>query len=292
MLLNGRPGAAFTITGRGGRRYGVTADDGGRFDFGQVPVGSFEVAVRDTSKADVMDMRMESHLWSRRMTIEADKDVLLDIQIRTGRVAGVVRTASGAVAAGARVRARGSQLESGSKRPRSSSSVTMTDERGRYSFDALAAGIYQIEAQDGKREGFGKAEPFELYPSGAQLNADITLMAVHSVSGRVDLAMFGDKPPRWCYLQFSLGKNKREQGASVRRNGTFRLRGIPAGEYTVRLFVPGEKDRGRELAVTPTVVVRDKDVAGLVLTPLPEAKPPETQKRTKPKGVAGPTKKK
>jgi protocatechuate 3,4-dioxygenase beta subunit len=286
VLVNGRPGSGLMITGRAGKRFGMTADDGGRFDLGPVRVGDLRLYVRDPNQANVSDLRMESHLWRRRFDIEEGKDLVLDIQIQTGRISGVVRTPTGAVVDTVQVRAEGSFKESGAKRARTAVALTTTDNKGRFTFESLPSGNYRVQVRH-RRFGFGTSEKLELFPGGVLADVSVPLRSVHTAAGRVDFTMFGGKRPRWCYLEFKRETEAGNEGASVRRDGTFRVQALPPGVYKVILHVPDENRGSRELAVQPDVVIDDKDLKDLVLTPQRAA---PTPKNPPVKRGGGPTK--
>lgn len=277
VLVNGRPGKGMLVTGRGGRRAGVTADDAGRFDLGQVPVGDFVVQVRDPEQTEVMDFRMESHVWKRAVKIVANEDVVLNVEISTGSVEGVVRKANGDPAAGVRVRASGKAMEPGAT-AKSAVSLCMTDSRGRYQFERLASAAYLVEVQDRTGHGAVTAD----VRAGSRLRGiDISLASVHVVAGKVNLDVFGEAKPRWCYLQFERQGSEAgsQEGASVRRSGNFRARALPSGTYKVSLMVPGRgADGSRQvemLEVAETIVVAGEDQKDVVLTPRPKPAEPE-----------------
>jgi hypothetical protein len=154
---------------------------------------------------------------------------------------------------------------------RSSMAFTLTDESGRFEFDSLPAGQYSLEVND-RRQGYGVAGGLAVLPGSLVSGVAIGLGAVHSVSGKVDLAsVSGDQPPRWAYLRFrQAGGGGKEQSARVVRGGEFRARGIPPGSYEVQIFVADESGRPREFVARERVTVVDQDVRGVVLSPMVE----------------------
>ena len=80
----------------------------------------------------------------------------------------------------------------------------------------------------------------------------IKLAKVYEVSGRVDMAFFGDKQPSWiwirCYPQTAGG---RPMGASVnRKDGKFKIEGLKAGTYEIEAWHERLKTRTATVTVT------------------------------------------
>ena len=66
-----------------------------------------------------------------------------------------------------------------------------------------------------------------------------------------------------------------------RKNGSFRLRNLPPGRYTVRIWAPGFNTNDSNLIADPFEVV-NQDIKSLVLQPRVELKP---KPKPKPKKV-------
>lgn len=295
VLVNGRAGKGMMVTARGERRYGVTADATGRFDLGLVPVGSLQVSVRDPAAADVLDMRMEGHIWRDQVIVKAGVDVFLDIDVAMGSISGIVRLSTGAPAKSIKVKAHGRTDGASEKaKPRTSVAFVLTDQQGRFEFDKLPKGTYRLEASD-RLGGYGSSEDVTVLSGGLVPGVNITLAKVHTVSGRVDLSVLGDQPPRWSYLRLRQDGGTMEESTGVRQNGSFRVRGLPPGVYKVSIFVPNPGGRPTELSAQQTVVITDRDLNNLVLTPViePAAKSAgATQKGGENRGGKPPSKQK
>ena len=276
VLVNGRAGKGMMVTGNGKRRYGVTVDDAGRFDFGLVPVGELRVMVRDPASADMVDMRMESHLWSQKISVAEMKDVVLDINISTARLSGTVRSSSGLSVAAVRVKAVGrSGDDSDKSKSGSSAAIVITDRQGRFEFNSLSGGNYRLEAGD-RRGGYGVLEDIQVLAGGAMTGVGIDLRSVHTVAGRVDLSSFGGEPPRWVYVKMEQVEGSKEGSSNVsRRTGGFRIRGLPSGTYKAFVYIPDSDGRSRKFMTRESVVVTDRDLGKFVLTPIIESATPK-----------------
>ncbi|MEE2886865.1 MAG: carboxypeptidase-like regulatory domain-containing protein [Planctomycetota bacterium] len=274
VLLNGRPGKGLMVTGRGKARHGVTADANGRFDFGQVPIGTLQISVRDPATADVLDMRMQSHLWRDQITVEEGTDVVLDIDVSTGRVSGFVRSSAGAPAVAVQVKAKGRTAGVSEKaQPRSSEDFVLTDQQGRFEFDSLPLGTYRLEVKD-RRSGYGAITGIEVQAGGVLGGLSINLQKVYSVSGRVDLSVVDRESPRaWKYLQFRTDYDLTTGSGGVRKDGKFRIRGLLPGTYKAMVVVPDFNGPPRRLEIPQSIVVVDRDLKDMVLVPIvPPAK--------------------
>jgi hypothetical protein len=283
VLVNGRAGKGMMVTGEGKRRYGVTVDDTGRFDFGLVPVGELRIMVRDPASADMVDMRMESHLWSQKISVAEAKDVVLDISVSTARLSGTVRSSAGLPVAAVRVKAVGRSGDSSDKsKSGSSSAIVITDQRGRFEFDRLSGGNYRLEAGD-RRGGYGVTKNIQVLAGGVMAGVGIDLRRLHRVAGRVDLSSFGGEPPRWVYLKMEQAEGGKEESSSVsKRTGGFRVRGLPPGTYRVFIYIPDSNGRPKKFTARESVVVTDGDLEKFVITPIIESAKPRSSTSTTP----------
>ncbi|MBL8692650.1 MAG: carboxypeptidase regulatory-like domain-containing protein [Planctomycetes bacterium] len=111
----------------------------GTFDLGRVAPGTYNVQLlhRGTTAMGPFP----GALANRAVVVESDAETFVDLQIQTGRLSGVVVDEGGKTVANARIRAleKGSQFAWGSQR-------TSADDTGRFAFEEIAAGTYQITA--------------------------------------------------------------------------------------------------------------------------------------------------
>lgn len=286
ILLNGRPGAGMVVSGWAGRRFTVTADAAGRFDLGERKAGnwiSFEV--RKPEDVDIFSGRRNGALYSFGRHVKDGEDLSLNIVIETGGASGTVFGTDGYAAKNVRVRASG-VIPPRNKEERTTSinQSAETDAQGRFEFETLPAGAYTFEVRG--KEGFGVTGKVDVTAGLGTPSLVIKLASVYEVSGRVDMAFFGDKKPDWMWMQVQLQRaGAGPTGVSVdKKDGSFRIRDLGPGSYTVRLWAPGYNTSESRLVADPFEVV-NQDVKNLVLAPKvkqepkPEPKPKKGEKK-------------
>jgi uncharacterized protein (DUF2141 family) len=286
ITLNGRPGAGMLISGWAGRRFTVTADAAGRFDLGERRAGnwiSFEV--RKAEDANIFTGRRDGVLYRFGRRVKDGENLDLNIVIETGRASGTVFGINGYPVKNVRVRATG-QIPPRNKGEGAVSSInqsTETDAKGQFAFKDLPAGNYSFEVQES--HGHGAISDVEVPAGLAAAGLTVKLAAVYDVSGRVDMAFFGDKKPRWMWIEV-VRQTKRRHGqwfSASGANGTFKMRNLVPGRYTVAVRAPGYNTSVGDLIADPFEVM-DQDIKDLVLRPRIKPKPkPKPKPKKKPK---------
>lgn len=265
VLLNGRPGKDLLVSVRGRRRHGVTVDAAGRFDLGPLPVGTTRLTVRDPARADVIDMRMESHLYGATVEVSEGRDLELDIHIETGALRGFVTSGAGEAVSAVRVKATG-RVAAGEGRPeRTATALVLSDQRGAFAFDHLPAGTYRVEVQDRER-GYGRSETIEVTPRGLVGGVSIRLGRTFTVGGHLDVKKLAEPRPRWCFVLLEGADGARQQGGRVRGDGTFVVRGMPSGTFRAKVVFGGDGGERHERAATEQIVITDRDLQGIELS--------------------------
>jgi hypothetical protein len=123
---------------------------------------------------------------------------------------------------------------------------TVTDDEGRFEFDALATGMWQITAskigyssqQYGQRRPFDRPQPMAIAPN-ARARADFALIRAAAIGGRI-YDEYGEPlaAARVDVLRSRMAQNRRYlqrvgEGDLTDDTGSFRLHGLPPGEYFV-----------------------------------------------------------
>lgn len=277
VTVDGRVGAEYYLTLEvDGRDFNTKSDRAGRFDFGVVPVGDAQVSLLANSR-DIFS-GPGRQLWSTRFKLVASEARMLDVVVATSSLAGVVVRADGSPAAGVYVQARG-RLKSAD--PNSHDSIWIgspTDSQGRFSLSQVAEGTWSFDVRgNGEQGGRGKLDSVVVAGGVPQLDLRIELVRGIPVKGRIDMAAFGERKPRWMWLQFHRlpadgGEGYGEEAGSSgvdRRSAEFKTEDLPAGVYRVSMWANFEGGPGKRYRCGDITVVAP-GVEGLVLRPVPE----------------------
>ena len=181
--------------------------------------------------------RREQLIHNEELTLRSDDRVRVDI--RTGRVAGVV-TADGGAVQDAMVRLR-RLVDGESGASKASVFSVATDEAGRFEMARLTAGRYEVTV---RKDGFAEVDDALEVPAGGDLSGlsyalerSLGLdLQVRTVSGRVppqvDLVLLGPN-----------GQAVLRESRAVDGSGLARFPTVQAGEWTAVVSAPGAAAR-------------------------------------------------
>lgn len=279
VMLDGRPGRGLMITGWGnGQRLLAKVEDNGTFDLGQVKEGHVSLQLSDPENVSLSG---RSRLWERNFKVEANKPVVLDIDVQRGALSGTVYLVDGSPAASIEVRAQGvvrAAVGTDSKDQASASAQELTDDRGNFEFTAIPAGTYVLNVND--KRGHGRSE-VEVVAGVPRRGTEIRLQRVFSVSGNVDMSVFGKQPYEWAWMQFvskSGSGSQDRRWANLAKDGSFTAETMLPGRYEIELTAmtrrPGTENEHDQQQYEADPIDVDGDVTGLTLH-LRLRKPPE-----------------
>ncbi len=239
VRLNGRVMERGQVQASGAEWRQARIQDDGRFDFGALKQGSYQLTIVDLSND------RWSTLGSRQVELRAGAHEVIDFDVAMGGpIVGRVFDASTlAPIAGASVSVQSSaEREPGATMIGGYSAAT-TDETGRFSIDLVAAGPYELRAEaDGYAGSGGMKVDVAL---GAVIPpVEVRLARGVPVAGRVEHGTTGK--PRWGGLGFS-GKDQGGTWAWVNLDlakMSFETRELAPGSYTVYLNLSFPRGEG------------------------------------------------
>ena len=274
LVVDGRLGTNYLVQGRSGRfRNAVEVDDQGRFDLGALPAGQVTVQVSPRPSGSLLDFRrLGQQIWSESFELVANEDRVIDIEVATAPIAGIVIGPDGQPVSGARV-----ELMVWVPRTLNPDDVRRdqfrdrTDGSGRFSFDEVPAGTFTVQANgDGAR---GRLEAMRAEPGIGRRDLRVVLDALPRVSGKVDLTIFGSQRPRWLGMWFQPVGEARETNpggwVGIGDDGTFETRELEPGVYRVRINHSNVEgfEPGGQLVHASNVEIPASGVSGLVIVP-------------------------
>jgi len=226
MLLDDDAGDAFGLSGS--RRTRTDAD--GQFEIDGVPVGDYVVAFGEMSTSD----RNAARFGRESISVAAGETQDLDLVIATGELRGAVRDAhTGAAMSGVRVLVQSAATRGSA--PHNAMLLRLesrrTNERGEFSFRAMAPGAYRLLALPPHGTPFAGASagPFEIGPAHPTVEVAIALprgvlvrARVHDTAGPVAGARLVLRAPGGALLDLPLSTNK---------NGELETSAVPEGAY-------------------------------------------------------------
>lgn len=241
VMINGHPAKNMAITGWGtGRRIMGEVDNAGRFDLGQLKVGTFNLRLVRTQNTSLEgNQALDGQLWSHSGKIEEGKDLQFDVTLDTGSISGFVTTADGLPAAGVQVSATGRTLAL-RDRPKEKSSCnlsTATDSAGRFTFPTVPAGVYSISVRG--KAGHAVVKKQTVKAALPLIDVNLKLERVYTVSGKLDMSVFPKATGhRQIYVYLSGGRSN--SGSDVADDGSFTWEGVAKGKYSVAVYCWGQ----------------------------------------------------
>jgi len=272
ITVNGLPGKDLIVRGYAGRRLLANADAYGNFDLGRVPVGEHRLTVLRYDADGWFRGSSRRELWEGSVKVEDGKAVDLQIEVATGSVAGFVTGAEGDPGQRSIVVLRGDAKGGGDVRLQSE-----TDSRGYFAFENVPVGeSYTVEAGtfgggESRHRGVVSGVAVE---AGLRAEVDVRVVRTVSVSGRIDLAVFGDPRPRGVWMRFRRRQPDGERaddetfGRCDVDAGTFSADRLLPGTYDVEIHAWGEGRDYEEMKSQAPIVVGNRDLEGVVIVPV------------------------
>jgi protocatechuate 3,4-dioxygenase beta subunit len=210
---------------------GVQTDAQGAFDLALPRSGSFLLVVND--------WRSGMH-HRQSLDVAGVERLEVDVDLRTGRIAGTVTDLQGVPLEGLQVRAE-LERDARDEGVQSAGAGAETDANGAYRMELVPVGRYRVVAgepgQGHQHEAapsshsLGVAEEVEVL-EGAESRTDFGLGAGGSVAGRVLGPDGRPYPGAWVRIVGARGPMKMQSAASD-ASGRFRIEGLPPGPFTL-----------------------------------------------------------
>ncbi len=220
---------------------GSSQSDGeGRYRIAGLETGSHQVSVQGMGSVGQTSTRFEVQPGSNRLDLTLDAGV---------EVSGFVRDADGAPVAGAEV------MLSTRNAGRSIGRQSAAD--GSFRFPVVTDGPYRVTA---RRRGSGFAEQ-EIEVAGRPVQGlELRLGPAGAITGR----LLGLEPADYTGVRVGARATFREEPGSVRPDGTYRIPGLPPGEWDVFAELPSSRRADGRIRLEPgmTEAVLDLDLGG------------------------------
>ncbi|HEX6811572.1 MAG TPA: carboxypeptidase-like regulatory domain-containing protein [Planctomycetota bacterium] len=279
VMIDGRLAAgAFVTAYANQRRFSAKVDGRGRFELGTVPAGDLWLSVNNSSESGVF-MGPGGNLYSANVKLAEGEAKEVSIDIATSAMSGVCYLPDGQPAAGVHVQAQGTLK--GSDRSGGLWLNTSTDAEGAFAFKQVAAGTWTLSVSArGKESARGRLEGIEVNGGVPVEGLRIELQKSLVVKGRVDMQVFAQKKPRWCWVGFYRVTDKTPadaQGDYVdgvgldETSGEFSSDELTPGTYRVRLHAGFEGSPGAEYTCEE-ITVPATGLEGVVLHPTVRAR--------------------
>ncbi|HEB54282.1 MAG TPA: hypothetical protein ENI87_13600, partial [bacterium] len=244
VMVNGRAAEGYLVTAwLGSRRLAATVDPHGRFDFGLVSAGVGNVQVLG---GELVFGR--SALWESAIELQEAESRELTIDIAVTTVAGICLLPDGSPAAGMSVRMRGKTQATGGSQG-SVSLRTRTVGNGRFRFEQVPAGVYELEVsgRSGEERWRGRLEGVEVEAGVPLADLRVPLESEMVVRGRLDFQGLPDGV-QWGRLTFHRlqardptgAKGQSSRSAFCQQDRPFVVHGLEPGRYRVSLRTYGD----------------------------------------------------
>ncbi|MCR9246104.1 MAG: carboxypeptidase-like regulatory domain-containing protein [bacterium] len=247
VMLNGAPAIGALVVGTSSkpdRRVTSRVEGAGWFELGKVPEGRLQLVVVSAAVADSrLKENMFSHLYSKTFDVVADRPIDATIRIETGVAFGFVTDHLGRPVDNCKMR-----LHDRGGDGRSSALRHARSEGGRFVFDQIPAGTYELRADCDQGSALRGGI---VIPSGARVGPlDIGLIPNAEFSGQVYVDQ--RTPPRGTSLLLIPTAGGPPIRRRLDRDGTFEWDRVPAGQYRAEVQTAGRRLRaGSVFVVAP-----------------------------------------
>ena len=281
VQIDGVPAEGATMQANGQARRIAKCDASGRFELRDVPVGSMHIQLRPAGSGG------GEMLWSSQVEVVAGQSRDLVIDVRTTELRGIVLKPDGSPAANVFLSAKGTGLEKVEGRNDQVWRNERTDSEGKFAFERVPEGIYQLQMRDWGGDGDKfRGELSDLRVESGRPRTDLVLRlraSIH-VKGRVDFAAIG-VTPEWAWMTLrkadpaapndrSKAQQQEESGVGIDKNGDFDSTEFEEGTYWATLHC-SVGDDWKEFEILEPIQVGPGGASGLLLHPKQSApKPP------------------
>ncbi len=226
VFLDGAPLASATVRARGARSASSRTDASGRFEFGVLPPGLYEVQALSSDDGGMLATRRAELLRGSREFLHFD--------LRSGGPLDVVVSSSGGPVAKARLELLRRGDPWGGSASGGWTVRRATDAAGRHRFDRLGEGRYRLLV---RAPGHVDSPPVDLTITAGSAPAPVVVDLVPGAHLSGTVALPSDATPVRVSLAFlPRGENAEWTTARVTLpEGRFEIRELPAGAYTVTL---------------------------------------------------------
>lgn len=281
----------------------TTTDAEGAFTFDQLPAGRYQVRASKTGYVDTPNGARRPGGPGRPLDV-ADGRTIESLTLAlppAGVIAGRVLDDVGDPVAGARVVVMRYRTVNGERQLTTAGSPRVTDDIGSFRLYGLTPGKYYVsavaeesrlfnsDAVDADPTGFAptyypntpvaaEAQPIEV-AGGAEVFADVQLALARLTTVTGIVVSPAGAPATGGYVMVTTGARRggmmsSRPGGTIKPDGTFRVQGLPPGEYSLLtqpsfgeppLFEPHLGSRGQGRTASAVIVANGEPISGLRL---------------------------
>lgn len=211
-------------------------DGSGSFNLGRVKPGEYSITL--TKGTPGMGDAMRGPVAARRVNVKATDSVFVDLNIKTGKITGVVKDPGGKPVSGARVRINSTE----NRNDFGGGPPMRTDENGRFTVDEIGSGNYNITASV---RDYANTSVSVSVRGGTTETVEIVVTKAVTLEGTID----GPLPENASWISVELQRKMPDGtfGSSnwASRQGedkrTFIATSLAPGTYRARVRAFGEK---------------------------------------------------
>ncbi len=279
IQVDGRLGDGYQVMAwsNGTNRVAVV-DAAGRYELAGLPVGSVYLSLQEKNEG----MFRRRGIYNRSVELKAAEALQIDIVLATTTIAGYAVRPDGSPLVGAQIQASSRPLDERDTNSQGSWNSTTTDESGRFRFESVSAGIYQIDVRpNGGAEGM-RGSVSGIRAEGGRPVEELRIPCHETVefAGRIDMTVFATKPEHlYLSIQSIDPKNpenhragQQVDGAGVEDDGKFSTNDVSPGTYHVLVHVHSG-DTWATYIIPGTVVVAPTGTRDALLRPMLEQRP-------------------
>jgi len=278
----------------------TVTDADGRFEFSDLPSGSFSVMANKTGFVMLNYGQTRPNDRTKQLDVP-DKQIVHRVDFRLPRggvITGRVLDEYGEPVAGAQVQPMQNRFMNGQRRPMPAGNSASTPDTGEFRLWGLTPGDYYLSATlrggyvtlsgDNSDDRSGYSDSY--YPAASSITeAQAITVAAGQVASGVDIILTPTRTAKVSGTAIdSTGQPLRNgfvnamrrtaamgimggTGGQIKGDGTFTLSGLTPGEYILRASLPPRPGNDRPDALAALVTVNGTDVTGVVLSPMQPA---------------------